>query len=97
MARFDLYRAEVGFILDIQTDLLSGLTTRLVVPLLPLQGAPRPAGRLNPVLDVDGQLYSLQPQMMGAISAHALGRPVDNLIRHYDRIVAAISMILNGF
>jgi toxin CcdB len=97
MAHFDLYRAEVGFILDIQTDLLDGLTTRLVVPLLPLRGAPRPAGRLNPVLDVDGQLYSLQPQMMGAVSARALGRPVDNLVRHYDRIVAAIDMILNGF
>lgn len=68
-----------------------------MVPLLPLHGAPRPAGRLNPVLDVDGLLYSLQPQMMGAISTHELGRPVDNLIRHYDRIVAAIDMILNGF
>ena len=97
MARFDLYRVEVGLVLDIQTDLLDGLTTRLVVPLLPLDGAPKPAGTLNPILDVGGQLYSLQPQMMAAVSHNALGRPVDNLLRHYDRIVAAIDMIFNGF
>jgi toxin CcdB len=97
MARFDLYRAEVGLLVDVQTNFLDGLTTRLVVPLYLLQDAPRPAGRLNPILDVDGQLYALQPQLMGAVWRNELGQPIDNLLRHYDRIVAALDMIFLGF
>jgi len=31
------------------------------------------------------------------VSTRDLGRPVDNLLRHYDRIVAAIDMIFLGF
>ena len=97
MARFDLFVGEVGYLLDVQTNLLDGLTTRIVVPLLPLADAPRPADRLNPLLDANGQLYALQPQLMGAVPVSALGRPTDNLMRHYDKIVAALDMIFLGF
>jgi toxin CcdB len=97
MARFDLYRTASGFAVDVQTDLLYQLNTRLLVPLVPLASAPMPAGRLNPVLEIDGELYSLQPQLMAAVPDRELRRPVDNLLRHYDRIVAAIDMIFNGF
>jgi toxin CcdB len=97
MARFDVYRTASGFAVDVQTDLLYQLNTRLLVPLVPLASAPMPAGRLNPVLEIDGELYSLQPQLMAAVPDRELRRPVDNLLRHYDRIVAAIDMIFNGF
>lgn len=42
MARFDIYPNPVGagYLLDIQTDLLSGLNTRVVVPLMPVDTAP---------------------------------------------------------
>jgi toxin CcdB len=51
MARFDIFKneGEVGYLLDVQSDLLSGLNTRVVVPLLPKSSAPSPAQRLNPV------------------------------------------------
>ena len=43
MARFDVHRRRdaAGYLLDCQADLLSDLTTRFVVPLLPLHAAPR--------------------------------------------------------
>ena len=51
MARFDLYHnPDGGYLLDVQTDLLNHLNTRMVVPLLPMQTAPKPAATLNPVL-----------------------------------------------
>jgi len=56
-----------------------------------------PAGRLNPVLDIDGDLYALQPHLMTAVEEKTLGRPVGNVLRHYDRIVAAVDMVFNGF
>lgn len=97
MARFDVYLLGGRHVLDVQTDLLDGLTTRLVVPLIAVEHAPLPAGRLNPVLEVNGDRYALQPQLMAAVPSRNLGHPVDNLLRHYDRIVAAIEMIFNGF
>ena len=96
MARFDIYRHDIGLIVDLQTNLIDGLKTRLVAPVLPLERAPRPAGRLNPVLDIEGELYSLQPHLMTAVAERSLGRPVGNVLRHYDRIVAAVDMVFNG-
>ena len=55
MARFDVYRIASGLAVDVQSDLLYGLDTRMVVPLLPIGDAPLPAGRLNPVVDNDGR------------------------------------------
>ncbi len=51
MARFDVHvnRGGSGCLLDVQADLISGLNTRLVVPLLPVGVAPANAERLNPV------------------------------------------------
>ena len=51
MAKFDVYRQKLGgcHVLDCQADLLSDLNTRLVVPLLPIGEAPKPAIRLNPI------------------------------------------------
>jgi toxin CcdB len=97
VARYDVYRTGEGLVVDVQTDLLYGLTTRLVVPLLSLNDGPIPAGRLNPVLDVLGELYALHPQLMGAVPTRELTRPIDNLKRHQDRISAAIDMIFLGF
>ena len=40
MARFDVYRlADGGLVVDLQADLLSDLKTRVVAPLLPLDGS----------------------------------------------------------
>lgn len=97
MARFDVYRTQGSLAVDVQTNLLYGLTTRLLVPLIPVSGGPIPASRMNPVLEVTGELYSLQPQLMAAVPERSLGKPIDNVLRHYDRIVAAIDMIFNGF
>jgi toxin CcdB len=51
MARCDIYARKdgPGFLIDCQADLLSGLNTRFVAPLLPEAHAPMPAARLNPV------------------------------------------------
>ncbi|WP_227510191.1 CcdB family protein, partial [Marinobacter excellens] len=57
MARFDIFENKdgAGYLLDVQSDLLSGLNTRVVVPLLPKSSAPTPAQRLNPVFNIEGQ------------------------------------------
>jgi toxin CcdB len=59
--------------------------------------APRPAGRLNPVFELDDGAYVLFPQLMGAVPIDALGPRIDNLLRYEDRVRSALDMIFLGF
>lgn len=56
MGRFTIYSnpGGVGYLLDVQADMLSHLNTRIVVPLLPLSAAPKPATTLNPQFVIAG-------------------------------------------
>ncbi len=99
MARFDVYPNSdgVGFLLDVQADLLSGLNTRVVVPLLPSDRAPRPATRLNPVFDVANRPHVMVTQFLAAIPTSALTPAVASLARHDHAIVGALDMLFSGF
>ncbi|MFC4259739.1 CcdB family protein [Marinobacter lacisalsi] len=69
MARFDIFenRDGAGYLLDVQSDLLNGFNTRVVVPLLPKSSAPSPAQRLNPVFSIEGQEVVMATQYMAAV------------------------------
>ena len=56
MARLDVFKnpGGPGYLVDIQTNLLNHTRTRIVVPLLPAEGAPAPARELTPVFDILG-------------------------------------------
>jgi toxin CcdB len=98
MARFDVYRDLRGrLLLDVQTDLLPSLITRLVVPLLPVAAVPAPMKRLHPVFPVGDVDHVMATHLMAAVPTRSLGRPIGSLTSHYDRIVAAIDMIFLGF
>ena len=56
-----------GFLLDVQSDLLNDLNTRVVVPLLPSASAPKPATRLNPAFDINGESVVMVTQFMAAV------------------------------
>ncbi len=98
MAQFDVYRTADGeLVLDIQTDLLGHFDSRIVVPLMPPEVAPVAHKRLNPHMHIDERPYVMVAQFMIAVGRQNLGKPVDNLTRHYDAIRAAIDMIFLGF
>lgn len=99
MARFDVYRQELGgcHVLDCQADLLSDLNTRLVVPLLPVDEAPRPATRLNPIFDVEGDRLVMVTQFAASVSLRELGDVVQSLSAEQDAICAALDMLITGF
>ncbi|MDH6234008.1 toxin CcdB [Mesorhizobium soli] len=98
MARYNVYaNPGGGYILDVQADLLDELKTRVVVPLLPLDAAPLPARRLNPVFEIEGESCAMVTQFMAAVPISALATPVANLSAHHDHIVAALDMVFHGF
>lgn len=98
MARFCVHRLpDGGHVLDCQSDLLDHLTTRFVVPLIPIEDVGTPMAKLNPIFDVDGQRLVMMTQFSGAVSARSLGKVVLSLEdRDYD-ISNALDMLMSGY
>lgn len=99
LARFDIfaYPPIGGYLLDIQCDYLSRLSTRVVVPLQPEEDAPPPARDLNPVFRIGGVGYVMLTQYMAAVSEKELKKAAGSLAVEQDRIIKALDMLLSGF
>ena len=105
MARFDVY-ANTGphahttpFLLDVQSDLLSGLDTRVVVPLRSAeQFAPvKIPERLMPLLDVNGAACLMETPKLSAVPQRLLKQPAASLAHDQDRILAALDFLFQGY
>jgi toxin CcdB len=98
MARFDVHarRQGPGLLLDCQADLLAHLNTRLVVPLIPLAEAPKPAARLNPVFKVAGADLVMVTQYAAAVELRELGDVIGSLAGHDHATVAALDLLITG-
>jgi toxin CcdB len=99
MAQYGLFRNPEGegYLLDVQTDLLDGLNTRVVVPLLPKEQAPSPAQRLNPTFEIEGASFVMMTQYLSAVPASLLDAPAGSLEAQFDKITAALDMLFHGF
>ena len=99
MARYNVYPnpSGAGYLLDVQADILSGLNTRVVVPLLPVSESPKLASYLNPVFMVGGRDVVMLTQFLASIPESELKRPLDNLGQSHNEIMAALDMLLTGF
>lgn len=83
--------------MDVQSDLLSHLNSRVVVPLLPPDLAPVPGRRLNPIFSINGAKYVMVTQFMSAMMVAALPEVAGNFDQHHDEIVTALDMLFQGF
>ena len=98
MARFDVYpAAEYGYLLDVQSDIIDDLNVRAVVPLMPLDIAPKPARRLNPIFDLGEAPHSMVTQYIASVPKTTLGAPRMNLSDKDEEITAALDMLFQGF
>lgn len=99
MAQYDVFRNPEGsgYLLDVQSDLLNGLSTRLVIPLLPASQAPKPAIRLNPVVSIGDAPHVMVTQFMAAVPLKLLTTHVTSAAQLRDEITAAIDMLTHGF
>jgi toxin CcdB len=98
MARFSVYPAPggQGYLLDVQADIMRHLNTRVVVPLMPLGNAPKPATSLNPLIVLNDIEHSMVTQFMAAIPTSELKHEIGNLADRRDQIVNAIDLLLQG-
>ncbi|QNT78460.1 CcdB family protein [Entomobacter blattae] len=100
MARFDVYvllqPKSVDYVLNVQSDLLEQLNTRMVVPLLS-KNSLKPIRDLNPVFTIEGKEYMMMTQAMASISQKELKQKVCSLENKRDEIIHALDILLTGF
>lgn len=102
MARFDLYEtrsSHTPYLLDVQSDLLNGLTTRVVLPVIPEEvGQSAVIPRLNPKIMISNRPCIVMTQDMATIPADKLRKRLTNIeAEHRDNITAAIDFLFQGF
>lgn len=90
-------RDSYPFVVDIQSDLLKALATRMVVPLavttLPATSLPR---RLCPVLVVQGQNLMMVPFEAAPLDKRHFKGKVCSVQEHANDIVAAMDAVMRG-
>lgn len=104
MAQFTVYentnpatRAALPLLLNVQSNLIRDLNTRVVVPLAP--AAEMQAQRLRvltPLLEIDGEQYLMLTPQMAGIPTRLLGSAVADLSIQRDEIVAALDLLITG-
>jgi toxin CcdB len=98
MAQYDIYeiRGQAGYWLDCQSELLEGIDTRFVVPLILRETAPRLIPHLNPIFEIGDQHFVMLTEQAGPIPAAELRHSVGSLAGfHYD-IIRALDMLISG-
>lgn len=91
-------QAAVPYLLDVQSELLAALGTRVVVPLYRAEAAGVQAlARLTPVLSFQEQkLVAMVPELAG-IHRRELGPRCGDLASARSAVLQAIDLMLTGF
>ena len=103
MAQFDVYlnpnadtRDAIPYLLDVQADLLDGLATRVVAPLVTAEEMAVAARHLNPQFKIKGAAVVMSTAELAGIPVRLLGDKVASLKNRRDEIIAALDLLFTG-
>lgn len=104
MSQFTLYQNNDAstaktypYFVDVQSDLLESLNTRLVVPLTPLALLDKKAPQhLCPRIHLDTGDFVILTHQMTSLPTKLLINPVTHLQAFRDEIIAAIDFLITG-
>jgi toxin CcdB len=84
------------FLVVLQSDLVSGLRSAVVAPLVPREQMTG-AHRLNPIVAIGGREYWLATHELFAVDRRILRQPLANVSNDRDAIIAALDFVFTGF
>ena len=103
MSRLTVYRnptrsewRHTPFLLDVQTDFIENLATRVVVPLRARDEFPVPMDVLNPTFKVAGKEVVMDTAALAALPRAALRSDVASLREHRLAVDNALDFLFQG-
>jgi toxin CcdB len=105
VAQFSVYRNKnprtktaFPFLVDVQSDLLEPLNTRVVIPMTKAAALTKnPVSNLTPTVSFNGDRYVLITPQLAGIGRTDLGPPAGSLAEERAAILAAVDFLLTGF
>ncbi|MCY1376234.1 Toxin CcdB [compost metagenome] len=90
-------RATIPYLLDVQSDLIAELGSRVVVPLYAAEAMKgKVLKTLMPVFKVEGTDVVMVTQELAGVSRKALGEQVAELSALRNEIIAALDLLIIG-
>lgn len=104
VAQYDIYehptpaaRAGFPYLIDLQSPQLSGLPTRLVMPLQRLDRAPEGLPRrLVQTIEIGGERLYLAAHQCAALPARSLKAPVGSVSDRASLVIDALDAVVSG-
>jgi toxin CcdB len=84
------------YLVVLQSDLVSGLSSTVVAPLVP-RDRMKGAQRLNPIVPIEGRDYWLATHELFAVDQRILHGRITNLADHRDAVIASLDFVFTGF
>jgi toxin CcdB len=85
-------------LVDVQSELLDDLDTRIVIPLVKRAGFTSfPLGLVMPTVELDGEAYLLMTPQLAGVSQFDLGAHAGSVAAHSRAISAAVEILFRGF
>jgi len=104
VAQFDVYRnpnrntrSLFPYIVDVQSPIISEISTRIVVPLGTLKNFKNESMKgLTPEIEYNGETLLLLIPQIASIPSKTLNRPIGSLSHFRDEIIAALDFAITG-
>lgn len=105
MARFDIYenpgrnKANIPYLVEVQSNVISGLATRVVIPLRQLAVFSKLTlpSDLFPLIVIDGKEYFLDTPQLGAIPSNELKIKAGSAQDYRFEIQAALDRVFGSY
>ncbi len=103
MAQFDIYantnpesKKNMPFLLDVQSDLLSELSTRVVIPLVLSSKVKKPLNNLMPQFTIQNTTVMMSTAELASISIRLLTHKIGSLQNRRNEIIASLDFLITG-
>ncbi|MFA0066022.1 CcdB family protein [Vibrio breoganii] len=104
MSQFSLYQnndkgtaTAYPYFVDVQSEMLDTLNTRLVIPLTPVEMLEKKAPiHLCPVIHIDEGDFVILTHQMASVPNKILRDPVNELSTFRNEVIAAIDFLITG-
>jgi toxin CcdB len=104
MPRFDVYANPdkqesklIPYYLDVQSDHIKGIDTRIVIPLWNASRFSERTENLHPEFDIGGQPVVMDTPALGAVPRAVFRQPVANLASHQMPIQDALDALFGAY